>query len=299
MAYTLIIQQKGGLFKSTPNLAVFQKQFGGFLQFGGIGSFGQFLPQPGPPAENREAEYMLYSKESPLGRGFYLYIDKGFTRFEITTPLPTTRHDLEDMFAFAGALAKHLRGNELSDHTGTFNRAYLPTIFSSVLESNLDLLYQAVVAKKDFHVSGVQYPLWIPETLVTRMQNVPPVNGEQYFSAYLSEKQNFIYTYLAPELTIDEETQQPVARYTIQEAVPYIMPREPFIPSEAGPFAQDDISRWEIVFKRLSSGVPIGTISYQDCLDRMIRAEKQEHDEKHFIMSGLSLPRIKEIIEGI
>ena len=296
MAYSIFIRQKNGNFKTTPDYAALQKQFTGVVKIGGIGRYFDFEPKPGPPEENWQAAYMLYGVGSPLGRGFYLYVEKDYASFEIATALPTTTHDLEDMFIFAEQLAKFLGQKEVHDSSGTYPRAFLPKLYPEVLKNNLEMLKSQAISRPGFTVSGVRYPVQIPNLMCGRIAGVPLQNAAQFFSACLEDKQRLDVEYLKPTFYRDEATGEARGRYDIREDTGYILPRHPFIPYGPSPFAGEEITGWQMSLVSTQLG-PLGTLPPGVFLERLTKHEQRDFDERHIVMLPLRLQRLQQILE--
>lgn len=297
MALSITVHQKNNLFKQRLDLPTLQKQFGAAVKFGGIGPYFSFLPEVQPPSQGMEAEYMLRGVSGPLGRGFYLYITKGFASFEVTTALPTTTHDLEDMFTFIGLLANFLGEKTVQDENGVATpRSALPTLYAEVLKRNEELLKSVAAGRPGFAVSCIKYPLQLPQALCRRIASVPPLNGEKFFSAYLSEKQAGDYYYLKPLFSRDEAG-APVATYTLTEGVDTIIPLEPFIPYGPSPYPNEVIAQWQVSMTALQLGL-LGRLPYATFLQRLEENEQRPFDEMHVILRGLSLKRMQQLLGG-
>lgn len=297
MTYSLSVKQKGGFFKTTPDFATLQKQFGATFYIGGIGQYFNFVDKPAPPSDGMEAEYMLYGRTAPLGRGFYLYIEKGFASFEVTTALPTTKTDLEDMFAFAGALSKYLGEKDICDDTGCFKRSHLPVIYPTVLNNNYELLKSYAISRPGFSVSGVRFPLHLSTLLCGRIGGVPPENGEKFFSSFLNENQALNLEYLTPSFYRDDASDEARGRYDIREETGYLIPKKPFIPYGPNPFGNEPVEGWQVSLMSDKLGV-LGTLPYGVFVERLETHEKRDFDEKHYILHALSMRRMQDIIQG-
>lgn len=297
MTYSITIHQKSGIFKNTPDFATLKRNFSGSLYWGGTGRYLQFQDEPGQPGEGLLASYMLYGRGSPLGRGFFLDIAEDYARFEVTTPLPTTAHDLVDMFAFAEQLAKYLGVKEVSDKFGSYPRAALPSLYPDVLQKNLDTLKSHAISRPGFSVSGVRFPVQVSSRVCGRIAGVPLQGGEKFFSALLDETQRVDWNYLLPDFYREEATGDTMGRYSIEEGRGVVIPKTPYVPFGPIPFGEGQVAGWvaALVSSRLGT---LGALPYGVFLERLTSGEKSDLDERHYLMRPLSLPRLQEILEG-
>ena len=296
MTYSIAIHQKGGILKNTPDFAALKRHFSGSLYWGGMGRYLQFQDEPGQPGEGMRASYMLYGKGSPLGRGFFLDIAEDFDRFEVTTPLPTTAHDLVDMFVFAEQLAKYLGVKEVSDKFGSYPRAAMPSLYPDVLQKNLDTLKSHAISRPGFSVSGVRFPVQVGNQVCARIAGVPLQGGEKFFSALLDEKQRVDWSYLLPDFYQEEATGDTMGRYSIEEECGVVIPKTPYVPYGPTPFGKAQVTGWmaALVSSRLGT---LGALPYAVFLERLTDGEKSDLDDRHYLMRPLSLPRLQEILE--
>lgn len=297
MSYSIFINQKGGFAKKMPDFAALQKQFGAALKIGGIGQYFDFVPHPASPGDNLQAAYMLYGANGPLGRGFYLHVLKDFEGFEVTISLPTTIHDLEDMFIFAEQLAKFLGQKEVQDKDGTYPATFLPKLYPEVLRHNLEVLKSRAISKPGFIVSGVRYPVRVQESVCARIATVPPQNAGQFFSACLADKQRLDIEYLKPVLCKEPAGGKVTGQYCIEEETSYILPKTPFLPYGPNPFEGEEIANWHISFVSAQKDV-LGTMPHNDFLQRLAKHEQRDFDEMHFVLVPLSLRRFQEILQN-
>lgn len=295
MTYSITVRQSNAAKKS-PTYAALQKHFAGLVHIGGIGRYFEFEPEPAAPGGNLQAAYMLFGASGLIGRGFYLYVEKGGV-YEVTTPLPTTVHDLEDMFTFTGMLAKLLGAKTVEDKQGAYPRAMLPNLYPDLLKNNLEMLRSYAINRPGFTVSGVRLPVVVPNSVCGRIGAVPPANGERFFTSYLNEKQLVHYDYLKPEFSRDAITNQPRGRYQLWEGRSYIAPKRPFIPYGPNPFDTEPIENWQVALVSAQLGT-LGALPYSVFLQRLSPYEQREFDEKYFILNALDLRRLQEILEG-
>ncbi len=296
MTYSITISPGDRRAKNMLDHASLQKQFGSLVHVGGLGRFFEFEAQAAPAGDTLEAAYLLYGKKGLIGRGFYLYIEKGYTALEVTTPMPTTAHDLEDMFTFTGMLASYVAAKEVRDTSGTYPRAALPSLFTDIAKNNLNMLHYQAANQPGFTVSGVRFPLLIPESVCGRIAGVPPLNGERFFAAYLDDKQRLRTEYLRPSFYRGADG-APRGRYEIADGRAYIAPKYAFVPYGPVPFDGEPLVGWQAVLLSEQAGV-LGTLPYETFMERLNAAEQQIFDDKYIILNALSPRRMQEILEG-
>lgn len=297
MTYSITIRQKGGLFKNAPDLAALKKQFSSAFHIGGIGRYFEFLDEPGAPGEGLQAAYMLYGTGSPLGRGFYLYIHEDFAAFEVTTPMPTTAHDMVDMFTFAEHLAKYLGAKTVEDEFGTYPLTALPSLYPDILRKNLEGLKSYAISRPGFSVSGVRFPVQVPSIVCGRIGGVPLQGGEKFFSACLDESQRTDIDYLTPDFYRDETTGEALGRYAIREDHSVIIPKTPFIPYGPAPFGEEPVAAWQAALVTDQLGT-LGSLPYGLFLERLGDTDTRDFDDRHYVLHALSLNRLQQILEG-
>ncbi len=297
MTYRLLIHQKNGLFKHSLTFAQLQKQFGGSFRIGGIGPFFGFEPTPQKPDDNHEASYMLHGLNTALGRGFYLFVGKKFSSYELIIPLPTTKDDLQDMFSFAGTLAHYLEADTVEDSRGErISRAGLFVLYPHIAQHNAEVLKSYATVHDDFSVSGIKYPLKVPATLCKRMASAPPEHAERFFAAWLSETQAVDYVYMKPFLCYNEH-KEPCAFYTLHEGDITIIPKKPFLPYGPNPFSVPFPSLCYVEIMSASIGL-LGIITYDEFLSRLNEDELKEFDDEHYILRTVYLRRLQELAEN-
>ncbi|MDL2327408.1 DUF4299 domain-containing protein [Ruminococcaceae bacterium OttesenSCG-928-A11] len=298
MSYSLTIRQKSTLFRTRLDLDTLRKHFGATYHIGSARTFFTYSDAPPTPGPAGEVTYMVYGGGSQLGRGFFVVCDQADT-YEVTTPLPTTNHDLENLFAFAEALAALLDVRELeADHGRTVPRAGLAALFAEVRGQNAEVLRTFATTQKEPVVSGVRMPFYLTEALCRRIASVPPASGELYLSSYLAEKQALVNGWLSPVFAQNAQGEN-TGTYTLIEDTPSVIPKEPFVPAGvAQPFGGAPVQRWQLVLAP-RNGPPLGTVPYTE-----LTAFLEDHDllkafdERHWLIRGLSLKRMTDLANG-
>lgn len=296
MQISLIIKKQEPLLKSAEQLVTLLTRFSGAVQIGGIGPFLSFAHTL--PAINPEAEtgYLVQGKKSPPGRGFAMYVAKGFEAVRLESPLPTATHDLEDMFTFAATLARRLEVDQLENSSGQIlPRAALPALFSEVAKMNFEALFKGASSGQPFAVTGVRFPVYLPANLVERMLTMPPEPGEKFFSAYLGEVQSNQYPYLWPQFS--GEGQAVEALYRLPAETYHIVPREAFLPVGPLPFKFDKVAQWEIELVG-ENGLSLGRLAYGSFIKRLLKKEVTDFDTRHLLLRGLDQKRMRQILSG-
>lgn len=296
MPLTLTIGPKSRLAKQKPDIAFFRKKFSPAYQIGGVGPYFSFLPEPEAPPADSSGEYMVFAG-GPLGRGFYMSVDKDYHALRLTSPTPTTLHDLEGMVAFSATLAELLQADEVEcDGLGPVRVPMLVKVFPQLKAENCQLLQNQAINRPGFVVSGVRYPLGMPGSLCERIAKVPPESGALYFSDYLAEKQALARAYLAPQLYRGEDGAV-AARYVLNENVATIVPDTPFIPYGASPFGDEPVQAWHIILNSAQAG-PLGSLPYAEFLARLGERDLTDFDDVHHVLRPLSVARMQEILKG-
>ncbi|MGD9559370.1 MAG: DUF4299 family protein [Oscillospiraceae bacterium] len=297
MSVTFTVSQGGKLMKTKPSLAFLQKKFGSAYQIGGIGPALNFQAKPGAAPDGCEAAYMVYSAaDNRLGRGFTLFVDKGYSAFRLESPVPTTIHDLEDMVAFAGILAGLVEVDRVHcGELGAVRAAGLARVFPAVRAANCAILKSYAIDRPGFMVSGVLYPLKIPESLCRRMADLPAENGALYFADYLAEKQWPARAYLAPTFHRNAADGTVAGTYTLLEDTAFVIPKTPFIPFDASPFAGEAVATWAVELLSNHLGV-IGSMGYEGFLSRLDAREVTDFDELHYLLRALPLQRMRALL---
>ncbi len=291
MSFSFTIKQAGASKLDTPALF---KQFSPAFFMGTPSQFSAYIPL-GAHTSPTESTLFLYGHSSPPGRGFLLHIDESRTLFTIETPLPTTSHDLEDFFAFAGMLARFLGANELQPSEGPMvSRGGAVALFSAVAVRNQNEL-QKLCSSENAVVSSVLFPLWLPESLRRRICSLPAQNCEIFFSNYLSDKQARSFTYIEPHFSQDEEGNVK-ASYFLESDMPSIIPKEAFVPYGPAPFEGAPITEWTLTLT--DNGQTIGTVAYSAFLEYLDARDVTDFDDKHSILRPLSLRRLQELVNG-
>lgn len=291
-----ILIQQSGLLKSKPTFATLQKFLGaGYV--GGVGPFFTFQKTPDPPDENGAASYMIYGKGSYIGRGFFLHTGYTDTCCRLSTMLPTTGHDLKTMAAVADVLASNLGGKLMAVENG--QPAPWPGLgawYAQAQELNMQHLRALSVATGDVAVSGVKFPVYLPESLRKRIGPITDNASEMYFTAYLADMQANNYAYLLPKFRRSIATGKPIVLYTLENNIPTIIPKQPFIPLADALPENEAVEEWWLVMKNTPGGV-LGRIPYADFLAQLHEEDCAEYDEKHMLLRGFSPVRMKQLIQ--
>lgn len=297
MSYSLKIKPKGALFRTRLDAAALRKQFGRAYHIGGVGDFGSYMAEPAPPDDTGTQLFMVYAAREQLGRGFYLSVDKNGV-CELITPLPTTGHDLEDLFTFAGVLARVLGAGEV-EATGGHKVSYasLLALYSELMEHNAELLKsQAITQAEPLVVSTIKLPLTLPQKLCGRISMLPPEHGLTFFSSYLAEKQQMEFTYLRPYPAEGPEGAG-TGVYVVGEDEPLVLPVTPFIPPGPSPFGGVVPTRWEVRLVPRTVNM-LGSLPYADFYSFLEEHELlRDYDDHHRLIHGLHLRRMKAMLE--
>lgn len=293
---SLILKNQGPLVKNAGELETLLRQFSNALQFGGIGPFFSFSSPPPAALPGNDTGYMVQGKSSPPGRGFKMVVQAGYTAVELSSPLPTTIHDLQDMFTFAGTLANRLNIDTIENSQGdSLPRAGLPALFTQMAGENHQILMDKAKAQTEMAVTGIRYPIYLPESLRQRIISMPLGIGEKYFSAYLGEKQTNQYPFLWPAFSTEEGITTGVFR--LPEEVYHIVQVQPFVPVTIGPPPVETVDRWEIELVT-ANGTLVGRMAYEEFTARLQDKEWTEFDEKYKLLRGLTERRMQQILGG-
>lgn len=295
MSFTITIPQTG-LHRQKPDLATLQKAFGSAYHIGGAGPFGSFAPQPAAPPENMEALYMLYGAgKAPLGRGFFLSVQKGFAAFELGCALPATEHDLQDLFTFAGLLAGQYGLKDLVCDGQPTAAARLVAAYPAASAANALTLQSMAASKPGFTVSGVRFPVTLTEKLCQRITALPADKCGIFYQSYLNEKQAMDLYYMEPSFSQDDAGQT-TALYTLPAGRPCIIPVQPCVPYGPAPFGGAPVQAWTV--ELLADGIALGRVPYQTLLDALTEEDTKEFDPRHLVLRSFSRRRMQELLEA-
>lgn len=298
MALTLMFDQTVIRGDKRPDFARLQKIFAPICHVGSVGPNFSFSSAPPETSPETDTAYMLYGKRHPLGRGFTLFIDPSFALFRIVTPLPTTGHDLEDVFAATELLGLHLDAADfLTDERQSFPLEGISVFCEEMKSDNSLMIKDFADERPGFAVSGVKYPLHMTEAFCGQLAAMDPASAELAFSDCLAKKQQADYYYLNPNYYRNTDTGAPMAIYALSEGVDSIIPKEPFIPYGAGPFGEDTaIENWQIALIQNSTETEVlGTLPYSGFLAALRDGEREEFDDVHYLLHALSLSRLQEL----
>ncbi len=296
MSLTVQYEQTPGRHAKALDFAGLQNLVALVCHVGSVGPNFSFSEAAVQPAENGECAYMMYGKREPLGRGFCLFVRPDYSQFRLVTPLPTTGHDLDDFFAVAGLLGRHLGQAEfLTEERQRFPVDGMDVFRNEMKSDNCMMVKDFADERPGFAVSGVKYPLHMAGCFCEQLAQMDPPAAEKAFSQLLAEKQKDYY-YLNPNFYRNTDTGETIAIYALNEEVDSLIPKEPFIPYGEGPFGEETVGSWQVALIQNSAQPQVaGTLSYECFLAALHSDEKEDFDEMHYLLRGLSPARMRQL----
>ncbi len=300
MSFTLMFEQDKESIQKPLDYPQLQQVLGSLCAVGSVGPNFCFSEDAPVPEKGNDTIYMLYGLGKPLGRGLTLFVsaDKEMVRF--VTPLPTTGHDLDDVFAAAETLGRYLGlRNFLTEERQSFPIDGASIFCDEIKSDNCMMVKDFADERPGFAVSGVRYPLHMTEAFCEQLVALDMPAAERSFSEYLAAKQQPGYYYLHPNYYRNTDTGEAIAVYALSEGVDSIIPKEPFIPYGTGPFGDDPVDSWTVALIQNGGDTEVlGTVPYTDFLGALAQDEIEVFDDVHYLLHGLPLQRLQELAAG-
>ncbi|MDL2254399.1 DUF4299 domain-containing protein [Ruminococcaceae bacterium OttesenSCG-928-I18] len=300
MSLTLMYDQQLGAGPKRVDYPLLQQLLGSLCEVGSVGPNFSFSEAPPTAQEDGEMVYMLYGKQKPLGRGFCLFVSQDQNLLRFVTPLPTTGHDLDDVFAAAEQMGYYLGLQEfLTEERQSFPVEGTAIFREEMKSDNCMMIKDFADERPGFAVSGVKFPLHMTEAFCLQLAGLDLIASERAFSECLAQKQQPNYYYLNPNYYRNTDTGEAIAVYALSEGVDSIIPKQPFIPYGAGPFGESTIDSWKVaLIQNGELAEVLGTVPYTEFLDALTEEEKEEFDDVHYLLHGLPLQRLQELAAG-